>query len=102
MLTPALTVRLATAGDAAPLWSRSPQPVGERSARAVLIADHRGVPVAAVSLTSGAVVAGRSPLTRAAVALLRRRRYQLLRQGGRVAPLASLRRRPAAPAGAGA
>jgi hypothetical protein len=102
MLTPTLTVRIAAAGDAGPFWSRAAQPVRDRSARAFLIADHGGVPVAALSLTSGAVVAGRSPLARAAVAMLRRRRYQLLRQGGRVAPLASLRRRPFVPAGVAA
>jgi hypothetical protein len=50
-----------------------------------------GVAIAAVALTSGRVVAGRSYRVGEAVHLLRLRRYRLLRQGGHVARLSSLR-----------
>ena len=93
MLTPALTIRLATLSD--PVTSSRP-------ASRVLIAERDGLAVAALSLTSGAVIGDRSPGAAAAVRLLRRRRWQLLRQGGAVARLASLTARPSAPVPAGA
>jgi hypothetical protein len=93
MLTPALTVRLVTLSDVAP---------SSRRPNRVLIAEDDGLAVAALSLTSGAVIGDDLPGAAAAVPLLRRIRYQLLRQGGRVARLSSLSARPftAAPAGA--
>jgi hypothetical protein len=93
MLTPALTVRLVTLSDAPP---------SSRRARRVLIAEDGGLAVAAVSLTSGAVIGDHLPGAAAAVPLLRRVRYHLLRQGGRVARLASLSARPFTPVPAGA
>jgi|tagenome__1003787_1003787.scaffolds.fasta_scaffold12887149_1 hypothetical protein len=60
----------------------------------MLIAERSGVPVAAISLTSGAVVA-EPRSSAAATRLLRLRRYQLLRQGGEVGQRTSLLRRVA-------
>jgi hypothetical protein len=61
-----------------------------------LVAEQDGVTVAAISLTSGAVVTDSRRPSDAATRLLRRRRYQLLRQGGEVGQRTSLVRRIAA------
>jgi hypothetical protein len=83
-----LSIRLSTAADAGAL-SRLAHDAAGMSGRA-LIAEHDGVAIAAVALTSGRVVAGRSHRVADAVHLLRLRRYRLLRQGGRVARLSSV------------
>jgi hypothetical protein len=93
MFDPALTIRAATRHDDDALsrlaWlDARPRPTGR-----VLLAERDDVAIAAVALTSGAVVADPSHPTAAAVRQLRYRRYQLLRQGGDVGPLASLLRR---------
>ena len=89
MSRPALSIRLSRPGDAAAL---------ERLARVhntappsgrALIAERHGVPVAALALTSGAVVADPSRRGDDAVHMLRLRRYRLLRQGGEVGRLSS-------------
>jgi hypothetical protein len=58
-----------------------------------LVAERDGVPVAAIGLTSGSIVtvpvAPRGDVARQ----LRLRRYQLLRQGGQVAPARAVLRR---------
>jgi hypothetical protein len=59
----------------------------------VLVAVAAGVPLAAIALGSGTVVADRSRPTLDAVRLLRRRRYRLLRQGGDVGSRSLLLRR---------
>ena len=88
-----LTVRAATPRDAdalsrlAALDGRAPL-----TGRA-LIAERSGVAIAAAALTSGSIVADPSYPTALAVRLLRRRRYQLLRQGGDVGAVAPLLRR---------
>lgn len=58
-----------------------------------LMAERGGVALAAIALTSGSVLADSRHATGDAVRLLRLRRYQLLRQGGDVAPAWSLLRR---------
>jgi hypothetical protein len=73
--------RLAGLDSAAPLSGR------------VLVAESHGGPVAAVSLETGRVTADPFQYTEGAVRLLRLRRYQLMRQGGDVAPARSLLRR---------
>jgi hypothetical protein len=78
--TPAL-LRLAALDSAGPLTGR------------VLVAELDTVPVAAVSLEAGAVIADPFQHTEDAVRVLRLRRYQLLRQGADVAPARSLLRR---------
>lgn len=93
MLDHALTIRAATPHDAdtlrrlAALDSR-PQPRG-----VTLLAECDGVPVAAIALTSGLVVADPFHPTVDAVHLLRHRRYRLLRQGGDVGLARTLLRR---------
>jgi hypothetical protein len=87
-----VTVRAATPDDAgavrrlARLTGR-PRPLGH-----ALLAEADGVPVAAVTLTSGAIFADPLLTPTVAVRALRLRRYELLRQGGDVAPLWRRRR----------
>lgn len=86
-------IRAATPDDA-PSVARLAQLDGRPPLRgAVLLAEHDGVPVAAVALTSGSVVADPFRATADAVHLLRGRRYRLLRQGGDVGHVGSLLRR---------
>ena len=59
----------------------------------ILVAAAAGVPLAAIALGSGTVVADRSRPTLDVVRLLRGRRYRLLRQGGDVGSRSSLLRR---------
>jgi hypothetical protein len=69
--------------------------LGSRSSHGdhALLAERGGVAIAAIALTSGTVLTDRRHATGEAVRLLRRRRYQLLRQGGDVGPARSLLRR---------
>jgi hypothetical protein len=69
-----VTIRASVAGDA-------------------LIAERDGQPVAAIGLTSGSIVTGPVAPRGEVAHQLRLRRYQLLRQGGQVAPARSLLRR---------
>ena len=85
-----LTVRAATPRDADALSQVDNRALLTGPA---LIAERDGVALAAVALTSGAVAADPFRPTGEAVRLLRRRRYQLLRQGGDVGPAGSLLRR---------
>jgi hypothetical protein len=93
MLDHAIMIRAATPHDAdtlrrlAALDSR-PQPHGN-----ALLAKCDGVPIAAIALTSGLVVADPFHPTVDAVHLLRHRRYRLLRQGGDVGLARTLLRR---------
>jgi hypothetical protein len=73
--------RLAGLDSAAPLSGR------------VLLAERDGGPVAALSIETGRVTADPFQPTEGAVRMLRLRRYQLMRQGGDVAPVRSLLRR---------
>lgn len=59
----------------------------------MLLADRGGTAIAALALTSGSVFTDPAHDSTDAVPLLRRRRYQLLRQGGDVGPAWSLLRR---------
>jgi hypothetical protein len=63
----------------------------------VLLAEVGGAPVAAISLETGAMVADPFKPTASAVHVLRLRRYQLTRQGGR-RPIGALLRRTRAKA----
>jgi hypothetical protein len=66
--------------------------------RRALVAEREGedAPIAALGLSTGAVLVGRRPQADAAVRALRRVRYRVLRQGGEVVRLTSLRTAPAA------
>jgi hypothetical protein len=59
----------------------------------LLLAEHHGEPLAAISLGAGSVVADPFRRSADAVHLLRLRRYQLLRQGGDTGTARSLVRR---------
>ncbi len=92
----AMTIRAATSADTATLTrlaasSRRPRPRGP-----VLLAEHDGELLAAVALSTGAVLTEPGKPVADAVHRLRRRRYQLLRQNGDVGTARSLLRRLAA------
>ena len=88
-----LTIRLAGPQDTHAL-RRLAQLDSARVPRGhVLLAESGSVPVAAISVYTGAVTADPFRRTAAAVHLLRRRRYQLLRQGGDAAPARHVLRR---------
>jgi hypothetical protein len=94
-----LTIRVARPQDT-PALRRLAQLDSTRLPRGhVLLAEAGGVPVAAISVYTGAVTADPFHHTAAAVHLLRRRRYQLLRQGGDAAPARHVLRRLASDPG---
>jgi hypothetical protein len=78
-----LTIRAATPDDARTLRRLAELDSAPRLAGPALLAEIDGAAVAAVSLASGAVVADPFRHTADIVRMLRLRRYQLVRQGGR-------------------
>jgi hypothetical protein len=89
MSRPTLSIRLSRPRDAAALARLArANSVAPPSGRA-LIAERHGVPVAAIGLTSGAVIADPARRGAETVRLLRRDRYRLVRQGGDVGRLSS-------------
>ena len=94
----ALSIRLSRPGDAAALERLARVHNTAPPAGRALIAERHGVPVAALALTSGAVVTDPSRGGGDAVGPLRRGRYRLLRQGGEVGRLSSRTGRAAAAA----
>jgi hypothetical protein len=88
-----VTIRLAAPNDAAVLRRLADLDSARQLRGHVLLAETDGVPVAAISLTTGSVTADPFQHSAAAVHLLRLRRYQLLRQGGDAAPARQLLRR---------
>jgi hypothetical protein len=95
MSRPILSIRPSTPAGAAALVRLATLGGGVAPSGRALIAERDGVVIAAVALGGGAVLAGGSERADAAVRLLRRRRYALLRQGGSVTRLSSLLARPA-------
>ena len=88
-----LTIRVAAPDDAGTLRRLAELDSAPRLRRRALLAEADGVPIAAISLDTGAVTADPFRRTENAVRMLRLRRYQLLRQGGDVAPAKQLLRR---------
>jgi hypothetical protein len=88
-----MTIRLASPKDAGALRRLAALDEVRPLKGPVLLAESDGVPVAALSLEAGAVAADPFQHSAGAVRLLRLRRYQLLRQGGDMAPARSLLRR---------
>jgi hypothetical protein len=86
------TIRAATPHDRDAL-SRLARRQFTRPVAHALLAERDGVAIAAIALTSGRIATDVSSVTADAVRRLRYRRYQLLRQGGDVAPAWSLLRR---------
>jgi hypothetical protein len=95
MSDPAITVRVASAGDSRPiellarLTGRSPSRPGR-----TLLAERDDVPLAAIRLTSGTVLAGPCGATPDIVRALRLTRYRIMRQGGQTGAARSLLARP--------
>ena len=88
-----LTIRVAIPRDEARLRRLAALDSARPLTGRVLLAESDDGPIAAVSLETGAVTADPFQHTDGAVHMLRLRRYQLLRQGGDVAPARSLLRR---------
>lgn len=82
----ALTIRLAGPEDAGALRRLAELDSARPLRGRVLLAESHGVPVAAVALETGLVTADPFQHSAGAVRMLMLRRYQLLRQGGDVAP----------------
>jgi hypothetical protein len=90
---PHLTIRLAGPRDDSELLRLAALDSARPLTGRVLLAESDGGPLAAVSLETGSVTADPFQYTEGAVRILRLRRYQLMRQGGDVAPARTLRRR---------
>ena len=88
-----LTIRVAAPSDTAALRRLAALDSAHTLRGHVLIAETGPVPVAAISLTTGAVTADPFRHTEDAIRLLRLRRYQLLRQSSDAAPARTLLRR---------
>jgi hypothetical protein len=88
-----LTIRLATPEDAPDLRRLAEVDSTVPLRGTVMLAELDGSCLAAISLESGAVTANPFKRTAAIVSHLRMRRYQVMRQGGDVAPARSLLRR---------
>jgi hypothetical protein len=88
-----LTIRMATLNDAATLRRLAQLDSAHTLRGDVLLAESDRLPVAAIALKTGVVTADPFQHSAAAVHMLRLRRYQLLRQGGDVAPAPRLLRR---------
>jgi hypothetical protein len=88
-----LTIRTALPDDSGALRRLAELDSARPLSGSVLIAELDGAPLAAVSVETGAATADPFQPSADAVRLLRLRRYQLLRQGGDVAPARSLLRR---------
>jgi hypothetical protein len=89
----AFTIRVAQPRDDAALRRLAVLDSAHALTGRVLLAESDGGPMAALSLATGAVTADPFQHTEGAVRMLRLRRYQLMRQGGDVAPARSLLRR---------
>jgi hypothetical protein len=87
------TIRVATPDDAHSLRRLAELDSTAPLTGRVLLAELDDVPVAAVSLETGAVAADPFQHTEDPVRLLMLRRYQVMRQGANVAPARSLLRR---------
>jgi hypothetical protein len=88
-----LTIRLAGHEDSGRLRRLAALDSAHPLRGHVLLAETDDAPVAAISMTTGAVTADPFQHSADAVRLLRLRRYQLLRQGGDAAPARHVLRR---------
>jgi hypothetical protein len=93
MRTNAMTIRAATSADAGAIrrlaaFSSRPRPRGP-----LLVAEHDGTMIAAIAVSSGAVISIPARVAADAVRRLRRRRYELLRQNGDIGAARALLRR---------
>ena len=88
-----LTIRIAQTEDAPALRRLAELDSSVPHRGKVMLAELDGTCLAAISLDSGEVTANPFERTAAIVSHLRMRRYQIMRQGGDVAPARSLLRR---------
>jgi hypothetical protein len=88
-----LTIRMARTDDAPALQRLAELDSTTPLTGSVLLAELDGVSLAAISLDNGRVTANPFKHTAAIVSHLRMRRYQVMRQGGDVAPARSVLRR---------
>jgi acyl-coenzyme A thioesterase PaaI-like protein len=88
-----LTIRMAASEDTPALRRLAELDSARPLSGGVMLAQLDGACLAAISLESGEVTANPFERTAAIVSHLRMRRYQVMRQGGDVAPARSLLRR---------
>jgi hypothetical protein len=88
-----ITIRMARPEDAPALRRLAELDSSRPLTGSAMVAELDGICLAAISLESGKVNADPFEPTAAIVSHLRMRRYQVLRQGGDVAPARSLLRR---------
>jgi hypothetical protein len=98
VIDPHLTIRATTRHDTDALQRLTRRERHQRLAGPALIAERNGIAIAAVALTSGRTATDASPHAADAARALRRRRYEVQRQGGDVGPAWLLLRRPVRPA----
>jgi hypothetical protein len=96
----AMTIRAATPFDDDALAALTALDDGRRPSGRALVAEADGTPIAAIALTSGAVLAAAGNPNMQAIRALRYRRYRLLRQGGDLVPAWLQSRRLAHPSAA--
>jgi hypothetical protein len=89
----AVTIRTATPSDSDALEGLSNPGSRPRLPEKELVAELDGTPIAAISLTTGAVAADLERADAQTIRSLRFRRYQILRQGGDVGLARTLLRR---------
>ena len=93
MHSDALTIRAATSADTDDLRRLAGATSRPRPRGPLLVAEHDGDMLAAIAVSSGAVIADPGRAAADVVRDLRRRRYQLLRQNGGVGEARTLVRR---------
>jgi hypothetical protein len=95
MLINAMTIRAATSADAGAIRLLASSSSRRRPRGPMLVAEHDGKLLAAIAVSSGAVITDPGTPVADVVRGLRRRRYQLLRQNGDVGAARTLLRRVA-------
>src|ERR1700757_2377500 len=93
MRADAMTIRAATSADTGTLRRLAASSSRPRPRGPILVAEHDGEMLAAIAVSSGAVITDPGTPVADAVRGLRRRRYQLLRQNGDVGAARTLLRR---------
>jgi hypothetical protein len=92
MRSDALTIRAATSSDTGAIRRLAASTSRPRPRGPLLVAEHDGEMLAAIAVSSGAVITDPGSPVADIVRGLRRRRYQLLRQNGDAGAARALRR----------
>ncbi len=93
MRTNAMTIRAATSADTGAIRRLAASSSRPRPRGPLLVAERDREMIAAIAVSSGAVISDPARVAADAVRRLRRRRYQLLRQNGDVGAARALLRR---------